>query len=188
MKKSLVILLILILLPIPVFSGGGMKALTGGGLLSGKLRKVLAKEIGLSITKIDQATPSLRPEQMHWLAEERDALRDVATYTKRYLNFLDSTEYASNYVKSHSKVLLSVLQEIQLKNNKKKNEAMYWTFVVHGINDHKFWQSVKTLVNRGIVEVEVLEGHQYPHLDYVTLGNLILSRIIIPFFEGSLPD
>ena len=188
MKKSFVILLILILLPIPVFSGEGMKALTGGGFLSGKLRKVLAKEIESSITKIDKATPSLRPEQRHWLVEERDALRDVAIYTKRYLNFLDSTEYAINYVKSHSKVLLFVLQKIQLKNNEKRDEARYWTFVVHGINDHEFWQSVKTLVNRGIVEAEVLEGHQYPHLDYVTLGNSILSRIIIPFFEGSLPD
>jgi hypothetical protein len=150
MKKSFVILLILILLPIPVCAGEGMKALTGGGLLSGKLRKVLAKEIGSSITKIDKATPSLRPEQ--------------------------------------TKVLLFVLQKIRLKNNEKRDEARYWTFVVHGINDHEFWQSVKTLVNRGIVEAEVLEGHQYPHLDYVTLGNSILSRIIIPFFEGSLPD
>ena len=186
--RFLITLIILFFLPFQAFAGDAMKALINDGPLGGKARKELARKIGESITKIEKATPSLKPNQRKWLAKERDALRDVSTYTHRYLNLLDSTEYAINYVKSHVKVLILALDSIQRGIVPKREEVSSWTFVVYKMNDFMFWQSVQTLVDKEIIEANVLEDHKFPHLDYVSTGNLILSRIVLPYFYENLPD
>jgi hypothetical protein len=188
-KKTLILVAFIVGLASASFAAGELAP--GTPPMNGAARRALAQELSVVFSTLNSQMPELSPSQQSWLKREYDLQIAEAggRYTKRALSAMDSVEYQLRVAAPHASQLLRVLNllssDTQLTPD---DEAALWSFVTYSLMDKMFWQSVDNLVQREVVDRKIGHFDGLYFENYVLLAQEILSKIVIPHLQRTLPE
>ncbi|MDA2933667.1 hypothetical protein MYX82_04935 [Acidobacteria bacterium AH-259-D05] len=154
--------------------------------LGGKVRHQAAISLLERMKKIDDAIPTLSSSQREWL---KKAEQEASTSADRLANFVNSTEYTLERVKSGSSQLVIALEQIvETRVPDLELEVLLWSIVSYHLSDEIFWDYLQTLMDSGVVsESAELLGSSVGDILYRGWGRDIHEKIVMPFLNGTLP-
>jgi hypothetical protein len=146
-------------------------------------RREIAHEWLVQMRKLDHQVPTLSPSQRQWLQTERDdeINRNGGVYTKRALAAEDSLEYQIAVVRPKLSEIEDILTTLESgRAAGPKEEAFSWSQLAAALIDHSFWQSVTSLVRRGVVEQEVIGVTDLYFENACLRAEAVLRRAVLP--------
>ena len=140
--------------------------------------------------KLDVQIPTLSPTEEGWIKSEiDDEVSRTGTYTKRALDAMDSKEYDVHVTKPHLAyvvAVLSQLSEMTLDFPDQTQEVKLWARLAWLLIDPDFWQSIHSLIHRGIVDKEINGVESNYFYTYTLWARYILNEILIAHLDGKL--
>lgn len=159
-------------------------------------RVELAKRLRNNLVKLREGLPTLSPEQRRWLESESKAA-EAARQTgaaSRYLSLLDSYELNLDRSNKSLDLILQAVDEILKPSVPPREEVLHWSVVASAYMSRDFWQQLHKVADRGHLDVDLLNFVNGTSRDLeLNVANAsvysqrVLTRIVIPFLDGTLP-
>lgn len=131
---------------------------------------------------LERSLPTLSPAQKKWLKNEvYDEMAD-GFITRRTMYAMDSAEYDISVARPHVEQTFSALDRLASGQFiARQQEIRLWAFVAYQFVDSQFWQAVRHLVGRDMLDKKIC-GVSWPnaYLENATLwAQQILQKAVI---------
>ena len=149
-------------------------------------RRVHALQLQKEFEGLNAQVPTLSPSEEKWLKTEYDDTIQAAggVYTKRAISAMQSRAWNLRVAKSDIWEILAVLGPLTRQQTQIR-EAREWTRVATLLMDYNFWQAIKDLQERDIIEKGDLKFlGDFPRETAAVWAQQILTEIVIPYFDS----
>jgi hypothetical protein len=144
------------LLTLPATALGGPYATEP--LLSRAERVKLASSLETGLLRLQSELPTLSPAEKAWLERERrESLDSEGKVTRRYIDLMNTREWALDQVAEPIRTVRAALIRIAASDISLDEEIVHWSIVSVNVADFGFWQHIQALIDMNVLDKDAVK-------------------------------